>query len=454
MKTTITYIFILLFFIVIPFNSFSQCEVIVTDTFVCHFSDRLDISPEVNGSKITDSYRIEAIAYDFIDPVNSVNILLGDDDITDSIDMGFEFEFFGEVYSHFYVGSNGWVSFSSNQSLSFLSSPLPSSDDLVPTNAIFGVWEDWNPDFSGEVSYQIFELEDSKKLVVTFNDMAHFLCGEDSLVHSTFQIILNESDHSIETHISNKSSCQSVTSVQGIHDQDGLQSFVVEGRNSTVWSAFEESVIYIPSNTQSFNWSINDTYLSDSSVFSHNYFLTEEVTLSFSDFVDCSQDVVFNVTVLPELELNTNRVEDYLYSEVSNLNYGYQWHLGDVLLEGETSDSVELVDYGVYILEIYKPETGCSYFSRSHLYTIISTEEFFNDDVLQMYPNPARDRVRFAFNTQEKLYVNVFNVQGQKLFSFDNTVNDIKSFDFESGLFLIQLTNEKGRSLVKKLIVN
>ena len=42
--------------------------------------------------------------------------------------------------------------------------------------------------------------------------------------------------------------------VQGIQNIDGTKAFVVNGRNATNWSAYYESVQYIPNNQSNFSW--------------------------------------------------------------------------------------------------------------------------------------------------------------------------------------------------------
>ena len=54
--------------------------------------------------------------------------------------------------------------------------------------------------------------------------------------------------------MTNKPTCDSIKAVQGIQNIDGTKAFVVNGRNATNWSAYYESVQYIPNNQSNFSW--------------------------------------------------------------------------------------------------------------------------------------------------------------------------------------------------------
>jgi hypothetical protein len=56
-----------------------------------------------------------------------IPVILGDDDVSGPYEIGFSFRFFGDNFTQFYLGANGW--------LSFLPSPNSSGvRDPVTTN--------------------------------------------------------------------------------------------------------------------------------------------------------------------------------------------------------------------------------------------------------------------------------------------------------------------------------
>jgi hypothetical protein len=59
---------------------------------------------------------------------------MGDDTQQGPFQIGFNFCYFGQTYSQFWVGSNGWVSFSPGQPTTFTSTPIPNAGFNIPKN--------------------------------------------------------------------------------------------------------------------------------------------------------------------------------------------------------------------------------------------------------------------------------------------------------------------------------
>jgi hypothetical protein len=79
-----------------------------------------------NNSK-AQQYTITPITFA---PAPNVGISLvggfgsADDGVSQAIQIGFDFCFYGATYSEVYVGTNGWVSFSAGQPATFTSAPI------------------------------------------------------------------------------------------------------------------------------------------------------------------------------------------------------------------------------------------------------------------------------------------------------------------------------------------
>ena len=61
-------------------------------------------------------------------------LFMTDDSQQGPFQIGFNFCFFGQTYTQFWVGSNGWISFSAAQPVTFTSQPIPTVNALVPKN--------------------------------------------------------------------------------------------------------------------------------------------------------------------------------------------------------------------------------------------------------------------------------------------------------------------------------
>ena len=452
MNDVFKYSFTFLICLIFPFLSFSQCEVILTDTFVCHFGNNLTLSPEIEGSSITSDYRVDILPFSYVEHQNSNMIELQDDDISQAIDIGFDFEFYGNKFTQIYIGSNGWISFVPNQSISYLSAPIPSFELSVPKNAIFAAWEDWNPDIGGTVSYELFEDEDSSYFVVSFENLSHYLCGSNFETQGSFQIVLSQLDYSINTNIINKSSCLTVPSLRGIINEDGSRAIALEGRNSTIWSSNFHSSKYTPSNNSYFNWLVEDIVVYQQDSFSLNLYSNQEVVLQYWDDLGCYSEVDFTVSVLPEYNLTIERVGDVLYSSIVDENFSYQWFFDNEELEGETNQFTTLNEEGYYYVLLQNLENGCYYNSRAHLYVTASVIE--NDySLIKTYPQPSSGSFSISSDKEVSL-VQVYDNKGVLVDEILNPLGNSFQLSLSSGIYFAHFYIQNNKYFSRLVISN
>jgi gliding motility-associated-like protein len=193
----------------------------------------------------TTSYLVENIPFAPA-PVGGTSVSLSDDSQAGPFNIGFTFCFFGNSYTQFWIGSNGWISFSAGQPNTFTSAAIPSTAGTVPKNCIMGPWQDWHPGIGGQIRYQTIGTAPCRRLVVTWSNVPMYSCTS---LQGTFQIIIYESTNVIENHITNKPNCLTWaggTAVQGIHNQAGTVAFTVPGRNSTQWTTTNNAWRWTP----------------------------------------------------------------------------------------------------------------------------------------------------------------------------------------------------------------
>jgi hypothetical protein len=102
----------------------------------------------------TTNYNVTSITYS-PQTNTGTQLFMSDDSQQGPFNIGFSFCFFGNTYTQFYVGSNGWISFSPSQPTTFTSNSLPTTSPLVPKNCVMGPWQDWHPGLGGQIKYQI-----------------------------------------------------------------------------------------------------------------------------------------------------------------------------------------------------------------------------------------------------------------------------------------------------------
>jgi gliding motility-associated-like protein len=194
----------------------------------------------------TTNYNVTNIPY--VAQTNTgTQLFMSDDSQQGPFQIGFNFCFFGTTYTQFYIGSNGWISFTGGQPVTFTSQTIPTANALVPKNCIMGPWQDWHPGLGGQIRYQVQGVAPCRKLVVSWIGVPMFSCTNNQ---GTFHIVIYESTNIIENHIGNKPACvqwQGGTATQGIHNLAGTLGIAVPGRNSTAWTTVNNSYRYTPS---------------------------------------------------------------------------------------------------------------------------------------------------------------------------------------------------------------
>jgi len=194
----------------------------------------------------TTNYSVTNIPY--VTQTNTgTQLFMGDDTQQGPFNIGFSFCYFGNTYTQFWVGSNGWISFLAGQPTTFTTTPIPNAGFNVPKNCIMGPWQDWNPGIGGQIRYQVQGVAPCRKLVVSWIGVPMFSCTN---LQGTFHIVIYESTNLIENHIANKPNCvqwAGGTAVQGIHNLLGNTAIPVPGRNSTVWTTTNNSYRWTPS---------------------------------------------------------------------------------------------------------------------------------------------------------------------------------------------------------------
>jgi gliding motility-associated-like protein len=179
-----------------------------------------------------------------------------EDWVTGPFQIGFDFSFFGNRYSLFYIGANGWISFSPNPNASGIREPvaIPSSADYSPKNCIMGPFQDLYPMMDGSpyIFYQTIGTAPNRKLVVMWCECPLYICVSSTV---TFQIVLNEENNSIENHIYHKPACPENygnRATLGLQDISGFTGFSVPGYNASSWTADMVAWRYTPTSVDSF----------------------------------------------------------------------------------------------------------------------------------------------------------------------------------------------------------
>jgi len=106
--------------------------------------------------------------------------------------IGFDFVFFGNTYSDFYVTTNGLVMFGSG-STQWTNSSIPTATGV--DNYIAPFWDDLIIHSTGDIMYSTIGTAPNRKLVIQYNNMSFW---NSNVLLGTIQVILYEGSNNIQ----------------------------------------------------------------------------------------------------------------------------------------------------------------------------------------------------------------------------------------------------------------
>ncbi|MEX1189235.1 MAG: hypothetical protein WED33_08250, partial [Bacteroidia bacterium] len=229
---------------------------------VCAGSSITVNSSMSNAFAGTNSYAISTVPFAPYPVLGGNSVTMVDDQINGPLPIGFQFCFFGNTYTQFYLGSNGWIGFTPGQTIAFTANPIPNPGVFVPKNCIMGPWMDWNPGVgtgSPYIRYQTQGIAPYRRLIVQWTTVPLYQCTASN---GTFQIVIYESTNIIENFITSKPVCSvwaGGTATQGLHNMAGTIAVAVPGRNSSVWNVTNDGKRYTPNGPPNYtlNWTSN-----------------------------------------------------------------------------------------------------------------------------------------------------------------------------------------------------
>jgi gliding motility-associated-like protein len=231
---------------------------------------------QLNNPRETTNYTVSNIPY--TTQVNNGNIIpnMGLTTYSPMLEIGFNFCFFGQSYSQFYINSSGWISFTpqfvdpnwianglyntpQNACPNNSNTPLPNNTYNNPKNCIFGAWQMWNPisTFGGSIKYETQGIAPNRKLIVSWVEVPlqnQLYNSPNSNNNGNFHIVLYESTNIIDVYIQSKPSYSWFPfyekATQGLYDLNGTNFIGLPNRNTTIWSAFNDAVRWTPSGNE------------------------------------------------------------------------------------------------------------------------------------------------------------------------------------------------------------
>lgn len=406
------------------------------------------LSTAVNTTSVSN-YTVSPITYSPVS-ISGLQVSLTDDKVSTALPIGFNFNFYGNNYTTFYVSSNGFVTFdptafANNFQGCCAGQLLPNTN--FPNNLIAGAWEDLNP-APGTVTYATTGSAPNRKLVVAFTNVAHSTSA-DSV---TFQIICYETSNVVEIHTASMPGNPHGYwwgHTQGLENASGTLGVAVPGRNNNnTWTANNDACRFTPYSTILYSWYPNSTLSSDSI---SNPVATPVANTVYSvtaiDASGCVATASVPVTVNP---LPAAPVITYS-SFVLHSNYptGNQWYLnGTYLIPGATGQNYQPGVIGNYTV-LYTDANGCTSTSAPFNVTQLGIDEYAGNVAVTVFPNPFTNAITITVDNNYESEITIYDIASRKITSclFNKSIL-LTTENYAKGVYFYEVKNNA--KLVKK----
>ena len=231
-----------------------------------------NVNLQVPDLRTTSDYTISTIPYNPYAYTtilgNELSSLYVDDIYSEKITLPFPFCFYDSVFSKVVVGSNGLITFDTANTSCFnawtITPTIPYAGGGVcgssgqntayyPRASIMANFSDLNPNAASsapdrKIEWRVEGNAPCRRFIASFYHVGVFgnTCGVGT--PTTFQMVIYESTAIIEVFIEQKS-CQSSTTggraILGIQDWTQNRALAATGKNATVWTAQNLSLIHI-----------------------------------------------------------------------------------------------------------------------------------------------------------------------------------------------------------------
>ncbi|MCD4819446.1 MAG: choice-of-anchor D domain-containing protein [Candidatus Cloacimonetes bacterium] len=201
-------------------------------------SGRNSGGPDSFGYSWKDSNESDGPIYNWID-ISSVgtSISLADGEVAGPFALGFNFAFYGNIYSSINICSNGFLSFTSTYYL-YLNYPIP--DPYRPNNLLAFFWDGLEPPAGGSIYY----YQDNDCFIVQFDQIQRYINDTGAI---TAQVIIYENGNILYQYAVVPTLLNSCTiGIENATGDDGLQviynDIYVENELAILFSIFSGPV--------------------------------------------------------------------------------------------------------------------------------------------------------------------------------------------------------------------
>lgn len=227
--------------ITISVGNLNQILISASATSMCSAGDTIQLDASAVNSNCS-TYTILNVPFAPVAGSGS-SVVLGDDQLSASLPIGFNFTFYCNNYSNFMISSNGFITFEAAAINNGCCTGQLLPNTVAPNDLVSFAWDDLDPSSGGTIDYFTTGSAPNRKLVMNFNNVPHFSGGGGPV---TSQVVLYESSNMVEIYTASMVT-DGTAHTMGLEDSAGTMAHPVAGRNSdATWSASNEGIRFMP----------------------------------------------------------------------------------------------------------------------------------------------------------------------------------------------------------------
>jgi hypothetical protein len=175
------------------------------------------------------------------EPNSGTPTMLGDDQLTTAVPIGFSFRFFGATHTTLEISSNGFVTFAPDATDSACCSGLTIPSHDRADGIIAYAWTDLFPPGGGSITHETRGTAPNRRFVLSATSQSW--CCDMGNPRVTTQLILHEGTDFIEIHTARQDGGHVYT--QGVEDDRGTMALFRPGRVATDFALTNDAVLFV-----------------------------------------------------------------------------------------------------------------------------------------------------------------------------------------------------------------
>ncbi len=161
-----------------------------------------------------------------------------------------------------------------------------------------------------------------------------------------------------------------------------------------------------------------------------------------------SDTITKEVGVYPEPIIDV-MVDGIVLSTIQQF-VSYQWYMNNLMITGATDSTYDVIENGIYSVRVVD-QHGCSHISRPYAVNNVSVDEYSTAGTqVKIYPNPAQDIL--YVHAAKPVQTVIRSIDGRVVVRHEN-VNQINISELSEGIYILQITDEKGQLLLTERLV-